>query len=236
MAFRQVLVVALLGLLSSVTTFGDDDWGIETEFNDPKPSRLNLEADICQSYLRMRVNRSMQREYEDKSDDEQWIEMLETFKQEEKEVAKELENDQTRFRRHFGAKFDTRTCGNDATAHTAFERLSAPPPDDPKQLEEYMTLVPEPNIVVAVCGLRAAAEAQVKVRTLATSLDAQRPGAKKKSDPKPPKRPKGKKGTPPPAEPTAAATPAPSSAKIQQMEDGYVKRFGKKIDFTRCEG
>jgi len=232
--FQQALALGLFSFFLSVTNCAADDWGVETEFNDPKPSQLNLEADICHSFLRMRVNRSMQHEYEDKSDDDQWVEMLETFKQEEKEVAKELENDQTRFKRHFGSKFDTKTCGTDATAHTAFERLSAPPPDDPKQLEEYMTLVPGPNILVAVCGLRAAAEEQVNARSLATSLDAQKPGAKKKA-PKPPKVPKKKKGAAAP-EPTAAATPRPSSAKLQQMEEGYLKRFGKKIDFTRCEG
>ena len=225
----------LLVLVLCGPVLADDDWGLEPDFGEAKPVKLQLEADLCHSFLRMRVNRAMLREYEKKTGDEAWIEMIETFQQEAKEAAKELERDQERYKAGFGMKFDTKICGtDDALAHTSFEKLQLPPPEEAKALEEYVAVVPEPNVVLAACGLRTGVEDQAKARSLAASLEANRPGAVKKA-PKPEKKKKNGKGKAQP-EPTAAPAASPSSARIQQLEDAYSKRYGKKPDYARCQG
>lgn len=225
-------------LFSSSAFAAHEEAPIEVDFGEAKPVRLELEAAICHSDLRMRVNKAMHKEYESKTGDESWIEMLETFQQEAKEAAKELAADQESYQANFGGrKFDTRVCGDDASAHLAFEKMSTTPPEDPKLLEEYSAVVPEPNFMLAVCVLKAAAAQQEEMRGIAASLAAQKPGAKTPPKRVPAKKAKGKgKGK---AEPTPTAVPTPlppGSAKRQQLEDAYTKRFGKKPDYTRCQG
>jgi hypothetical protein len=219
----------LVCVLVAVPSSAADEHDLDIDFGEAKPSRLQLEADLCQAHLRLRVNRAMQRDYESKAGEEAWLEMLETFQQEAREGQRELEGYQEQFRKHFGQNFDTRTCGDDSTAHTAFEKLSAGLPSDPKALEEYVAIVPEPNVVLAACGLKAAAEQQAKTRTLANALDVSKPGAKATKPAK-----KGKAKAEP--TPTAAPVPAPSSAGLQRLEEAYSKRFGKTLDLSRCPG
>lgn len=226
--------VLFLGLVFALPASADEDW-LEPDFGEAKPVKLQLEADICHSYLRMRVNRSMQKEYEKKTGDEAWIEMIETFQQEAKEAAKGLDRDQEKYKTNFGRKFDVDICGtDDAVAHTSFEQLQVPPPEDAKALEAYVAVVPEPNLLLAACAIRASAEDDTKARALAQSLEAQKPGAKRA--PAKAEKKKKKKGKAEP-EPTSAPTPPPAgSAKLRQLEDAYQKRYGKKPDYARCEG
>ena len=222
-----VFFVAALPVLAA------DEMDLDLDFGEPKPVQLQLEADLCQASLRMRVNRAMQREYESKTGEDGWLEMIETFQQEAKEGKREMDGLQAEYRKHFGQRFDTRACGEESVAHTVMEKLGSPPPDDPKELEEYVAIVPEPNFVLAVCGLRAAIEAQTKARDLANTLAASKPGTKpKKTGTKKGKSAPGANDAPTPD----ASAASPGATKLQRLEESYVKRFGKKLDLSRCPG